>query len=96
MINGFREPHMCGADDCIKCFPENFRNGYYIFQACKECQSECHIDELEDGICNDCKCRNWLEENGISHSDAEILIELLKYAEFINENGEEFTYQSED
>lgn len=67
----------CGAYDCKKCYPQNFRNrkcsicnqDYYIFQLnnddicdnclseymkCSECNKYFLIENLIDGICEDC------------------------------------------
>jgi len=44
-------PCMCGAADCIRCHPENFRSGRYENPAewCDECQ------EFADQVCDTCE-----------------------------------------
>lgn len=40
----FKGPCDCGAEDCIRCYPQNFRNGKYIGD---EEETE---DEGDDGV----------------------------------------------
>ena len=47
-------PCLCGAPDCIKCFPSNFENGRYKYCDCRKCGSEFHPDEEGDTLCPDC------------------------------------------
>jgi len=56
MVIGYREPCMCGADDCKSCFPGNFINGKYAYVECDECGEEYHVsDDDDDFVCDDCK-----------------------------------------
>lgn len=44
---------MCGADDCIKCFPEHFKHGEYMYRECRVCGYE--YDRLNHDECPECK-----------------------------------------
>ena len=48
-----RGPCDCGAEDCIRCYPQNFRNGKYIGDGVEEEEEEdgdglAYIPENED------------------------------------------------
>ena len=50
---------MCGAIDCIRCFPENFERGVCMVDlTCDECGCEwaaADMDEYETGLCDECR-----------------------------------------
>ena len=50
---------MCGAIDCIRCFPENFERGVCMVDlTCDECGCDwgaADMDEYETGLCDECR-----------------------------------------
>ena len=52
---------MCGAIDCIRCFPENFERGVCMVDlTCDECGCEWAADTLDDretGLCDECRAK---------------------------------------
>jgi len=47
-------PCLCGAPDCIKCFPSNFINGTYIFRECESCGNNYIPEDEDDTVCEEC------------------------------------------
>ena len=47
-------PCLCGAPDCIKCFPSNFTHGRYIFRECEECGNDYIPEDEDDKVCEEC------------------------------------------
>mgnify|MGYP001559253909 CR=1 FL=1 len=59
-----KEPCLCGAPDCRRCFPGNFRNGRYRFVECKKCGEEFDPDDSAgDQICWDCVSKQYEEDD---------------------------------
>jgi len=55
-VKVFPEPCRCGAPDCKKCHPENYRNGKYIYTTCEKCGREYYCcDDVNYKICPMCK-----------------------------------------
>ena len=52
---------MCGATDCIRCYPGNFERGVCMVDlTCDECGCDwaaADMDEYETGLCDECRAK---------------------------------------
>ena len=80
------QPCMCGATDCPRCFP-----GCENYCECEVCGGDELIEDLDDGICQQCKDLEEINEK-FSGKTAEEIIKLITYVELADGSA----YQFED
>jgi PHP family Zn ribbon phosphoesterase len=52
-----KEPCMCGATDCARCYPQNFDHGIFLERTCSKCQNDFWLEDRfdETELCEECQ-----------------------------------------